>query len=403
MEISHCINIIKELLQILNHANNSIASIEREDNLPVIKIKFEQLSRDVKRNINSLELYVPQIKTDFEKRVVMEGIDNLYDEFCKFDVDLLLSYLSKIGLNEKMLDFWDSSCLDKEREKESSNSQIPLTDITEQIKWKLFIPQIFRRLFGYNQQIEDTRKSLEDAKRRINNFMDITKEFRNEFKRILLVYDFIEEKLSVNDRIYLPLINDNEEINEDNLVDLGETGKNKPGAKEKIWMKGDLRQLSMRDVEILLNELYNKTNNLLFKDVEGIQRSKYNNIWASIVFYSAKTIGYVDPDDKPGQPYEKTMKKILSNVSRNTIADYYQCIDKFFSVENEEIRENMLQKYPSLNDLEIKLVINNLSNKLGISYSKCNFLCANNKRIEELIEVISLELEKFVQIELQKL
>lgn len=393
MEFKSCNDILKELKQILFDANSSVLEMgKKNNNLTIIKMNFEQLSREVNSKMNSFDSMIRLLKTNFEREFILNEIDKLYDDFCKFDIDILLSYLKKNDLHEKELKSLEYLYMDKGNVQESNNILESFPTNPKTNIWEFILPKKVRLFIWGKERIATAQKSLNASKKQIENFMDITKRFRYEFKRILIFYDFIEEEISKENRLCLPpkTANDKSDNNSEE--------KKKPGPKEKIWMKGKLGQLSECDIEIILNEIYNKTKNFLFKDVEGIQRSKYNNIWSAIVFYSAKRIGFVEPDDKPGQPYEKTIKKVISNVSRNTIADYYHCIEKFFSTTNNTITDKMQETYSSLSEIEIKLVINKISEQFGVSPSKSHFIIANYKRIDELIETISYEFEKQTEI-----
>lgn len=395
MELKSCNDILKELKQILFDANSSISEMDKkDDNLTLIKITFGQLSREVNSKMNSFESKICLLRTNFEREFILNEIDKLYDEFCKFDIDILLSYLKQIGIYEKELKSLEYLYLDKDMDLDlGSNDKLSLLWINiERNTLEYILPKKLVSLIWGKKRIVKAKNTLDTTKKQIANFLDTTKRFREEFKRILIIYDFIEEEISKENRLCLPLESTSDKLDNDS----GE--KKRPGPKEKVWMKGKLSKLSESDVEMVLNEIYNITKNFLFKDVEGIQRSKYNNIWAAIVFYSAKRIGFVNPEDKPGQPYEKTIKKIISNVSRNTIADYYHCIDKFFSTTNDAIINNMQETYSSFSEADIKIIINKISEQFGIPPSKSHFFIANYKRIYDLIETICYEFEKQTEI-----
>ena len=96
MEFKSCNDILKELKQILFDANSSVLEMgKKNNNLTIIKMNFEQLSREVNSKMNSFDSMIRLLKTNFEREFILNEIDKLYDDFCKFDIDILLSYLKK--------------------------------------------------------------------------------------------------------------------------------------------------------------------------------------------------------------------------------------------------------------------------------------------------------------------
>lgn len=206
MEFKNCNDILKELNQILFDANSSVSEMEKNDeNLTIIKMNFEQLSREVNSKMNSFDSMIRLLKTNFEREFILNEIDKLYDDFCKFDIDILLSYLKKSGLHEKELKSLEYLYLDKENDQESNNSPWSFPTIPKQNLWEFILPQKVRLLIWGKERIATAQKSLNASKKQIENFMDITKRFRYEFKRILIFYDYIEEEISKENRLCLPL------------------------------------------------------------------------------------------------------------------------------------------------------------------------------------------------------
>lgn len=81
--------------QIISHANKSVSYIEKGKDLRSEEQYFDQLVRDIQDRVNSLTYHIPLISDIEEKKELVELIENIYNEFQRFDKVYIDKYVQK--------------------------------------------------------------------------------------------------------------------------------------------------------------------------------------------------------------------------------------------------------------------------------------------------------------------
>ena len=405
-----CKDKIVELNRMLKHANQSVGYIETGKDLRGEERNFEQLTREVECNVNSLKYHIQQLTELQEKKILIDLIENVLANFRKFDVDILDAYSRKYNDNYAKAEQWKTygNLASKIGEtilfydpQDYLANKVHVTNIPKQMdvsEMKLRgygygISYIVKKIFNY--QKTKKIKKCNVIKTHINNFNRITSEFRcafnnlNGIKNELIVS--LTEDIKEDEQVYSQDMT--------NSIDDNINIKKKPGRTKGEWTSGDLSLLDEAGLIQLMLEIYNKTNNYEFKDVSNIDKESYDAIWAAITYYSALRLNYVNKKYKPNSaPYERTIKNLHLNCSRNTVADYYIYVELYFSVSPvESIKEFIdLAKMNQIEELKKQLkALEHTSTSLSIA--KLEFFAINYNVLcimcEQLTELFTKKLE----------
>lgn len=95
MKMEQCKYCIEEMNKMLDHAHKSATYIEKGKDLRGEERNFEQLTRELQRNINSLKINIKHLVELDEKKQLVGLIDDVYAKYYKFDVDILEVYTRK--------------------------------------------------------------------------------------------------------------------------------------------------------------------------------------------------------------------------------------------------------------------------------------------------------------------
>ena len=399
MEYAYCINRLNKLSQILIHAQKHIRVISSAKGLRLTEITYDQLTRETQSKINDLRINVSSVSGLSNKEAILSRIDDLCEKFSQFDIEITSSVKKKSYkdiLKDYILNHDDDDDDDDDFLSILNDSKIPMLN-------PFNVKGIISNLIQKKKQRKFERR-FKRAQKYIDSFRNVTSEFRLTCQGLYEIYDTLYNDINALKKNLLinPSI-DSPETDDENLFtnDCGmETTIRKRGPKPKTWAKGELEKFNEEEIKWVLLELNAKTNDLPFTEVSNIRKEhQYDNIWAAIVFYSAQIIGYVDPDDKPGQPFETSIKAIDNiEASRNSISDYYKYIKYFFDIKQDRIREKLEQK---LSKDEIKYIAKYIYKETQMSSQKIEFFCLNIKQIAYKIEQITDELKNIVNKKLE--
>lgn len=398
MEYAYCINRLNELSQILIHAQKHIRVISSAKGLRLTEITYDQLTRETQSKINDLRINVSSVSGLSNKEAILSRIDDLCEKFSQFDLEITSS-VKKKSYKDILKDYilnHDDDDDDDDFLSILNDSKIPMLN-------PFNVKGIISNLIQKKKQRKFERR-FKMAQKYIDSFRNVTSEFRLTCQGLYEIYDTLYNDINaLNKNLLINPSIDSSETDDENLFtnDCGmETTIRKRGPKPKTWAKGELEKFNEEEIKWVLLELNAKTNDLPFTEVSNIRKEhQYDNIWAAIVFYSAQIIGYVDPDDKPGQPFETSIKTIDNiEASRNSISDYYKYIKYFFDIKQDRIREKLEQK---LSKDEIKYIAKYIYKETQMSSQKIEFFCLNIKQIAYKIEQIIDELKNIVNKKLE--
>jgi len=403
MEFAYCINRLNELSQILIHAQKHIRVISSAKGLRLTEITYDQLTREAQSKINDLRIKVPLVSRLNNKEDILLRIDDLCEKFSQFDLEITTS-VKKKSYKDILKDYISNHDDDDDDNADDDDDFLSLLNesklpILNPFNIKGFIANLIQK-----RKQRKFERRFKRAQKYIDNFRNVTSEFRLTCQGLYEIYDTLYNDINtISKSVLMSSTIDPSENGYENLFadDSGvETTIKKRGPKPKMWMKGKLENFNEEEIKWILLELNAKTNDLPFKEVNNIRKEhQYDNIWAAIVFYAAQILGYVDPEDKPGQPFETSIKSIDNiEASRNSISDYYKYIKYFFDIEQERVREKLEQK-PSEN--EIDYIVKHIHKETQMSFQKIKFFCFNIKQISYKIEQITDEFTNIVNTKLE--
>ena len=408
-----CKGKIAELNRMLKHANQSVGYIETGKDLRGEERNFEQLTREVERNVNSLKQHIQQLTELQDKKLLVELIENVLANFRKFDVDILDAYCRKYNDNYAKAEQWKTygNIASKIGEtilfydpQDYLTYKVHVTNIPQQMDvsemkfrgYSYGISYIVKKIFNY-QKTKKTKK-CNVIKTHINNFNRITSEFRCAFNNL----NGIKNELIVS--LTKDIKEDEQVYSQDmtNPIDNNINIKKKPGRTKGEWTYGDLSVLDEAALVQLMLELYNNTNNYEFKDVSNIDKESYDAIWAAITYYSALRLNYVNTKYKPNStPYERTIKSLHLNCSRNTVADYYVYVELFFSVPPAESIQEFIDLAKMNQIEELKKQLKTLEHaSTNLSIAKLEFFAINYNTLRIMCEQLTQLFTKKLELKL---
>ena len=401
MEYAYCINSLNELSQILVHAQKHIRVISSARGLRLTEVIYDQLTRETQSKINDLRIKVSLVGELSNKEDLLLRIDELCEKFSQFDLEITTS-VKKKSYKDILKDY-----ISNHDDDEDDNADDDFLGLLNESKLPMLNPFNVKGIITSLMQKRKQRKferRFKRAEKYIDCFRNVTSEFRLTCQGLYEIYDTLYNDINtINKSVLMSSTIDPSENGYENLLtdDNGiETTVKKRGPKPKMWMKGKLENFNEEEIKWILLELNAKTNDLPFEEVNNIRKEhQYDNIWAAIVFYAAQILGYVDPEDKPGQPFETSIKSIDNiEASRNSISDYYKYIKYFFDIEQDHVREKLEQK-PSKN--EIDYITKLIHQKTQMSSQKIKFFSLNIKQISYKIEQITKEFKNIVNTKLE--
>ena len=404
-----CKGKIAELNRMLKHANQSVGYIETGKDLRGEERNFEQLTREVERNVNSLKQHIQQLTELQDKKLLVELIENVLANFRKFDVDILDAYRRKYNDNYAKAEQWkayenlaskiEDTILFDYTQAKSDVTNSPQTMDNSNLKFiggVLGGSYLTKLILNFIKQKDI--KVCDVVKTHINNFNRITSEFRCAFNNL----NGIKNELIVS--LTESIKEDAQMYSQDmtNPIDDNINIKKKPGRTKEKWTSGDLSVLDEAVLIQLMLELYNKTNNYEFKDVSSIDKESYDAIWAAITYYSALRLNYVNTKYKPNStPYERTIKSLHLNCSRNTIADYYVYVELFFSVPPAESIQEFIDLAKMNQIEELKKQLKTLEHaSTNLSIAKLEFFAINYNTLRIMCEQLTQLFTKKLELKL---
>ena len=430
MKMEQCKYCIEEMNKMLDHAHKSATYIEKGKDLRGEERNFEQLTRELQRNINSLKINIKHLVELDEKKQLVGLIDDVYAKYYKFDVDILEVYSRKYNkLYSKVSNlrnyentaidiaynafFYDPFHTNVTNDNDYYLPSVSLeTDIPKpmsqtelKIRGGIFGLSLLAKLLLRGKRKKEERKCV-DVETKINNFNRITSEFRDIFKELKEIKNSLninivqEEDNNLSEEEGLQSQGFASPINE-STTDINEQKTNHRGRNKEDWTSNDLNLLDKKSLTILMMGLCNITNVCNYKEVNGINSKQYDAIWAAIAYFSAKRLGYVNEQCKPNSlPYERTIKTLGLNCTRNTISDYYDYVILFLSHPVSEFCKELMDLADRNELAKLKEKLKSI-NASKYSEAKLQFFAMNHKVINYLCNQLTILFEEEVKKILQ--
>lgn len=425
MNMEQCKYYIEEMSRMLDHAHKSATYIEKGKDLRGEERNFEQLTRELQRNINSLKINIQHLTELDEKKQLVGLIDDAYAKFRKFDMEILEvysrqynEYYSKV----KKLKIYENTASDIAYNAFSHNpfhgksindeyylpnvSLEPMSQTELKMRGGILGFSLFAKLVLREKRKKEERKCV-DIETKINKFNHITSEFRNIFKELVEIKNSLNINIAQEEERELSeeegcQSQDFVSPENESTTDANEQEANHRGRNKEIWTSNDLNLLDEKSLTILMMGLYNKTNACNYKQVNGINNKQYDAIWAAIAYYSAKRLGYVNEKCKPNSSsYERTIKALGLNCTRNTILDYYDYVILFLSHPVSELFKELMD-LADINELaKLKENFKRINEASKYSEAKLQFFAMNHKVINSLCNQLTLLFEEEVKKILQ--
>lgn len=431
MNMEQCKYYIEEMSRMLDHAHKSATYIEKGRDLRGEERNFEQLTRELQRNINSLKINIQHLTELDDKRQLVGLIDNVYAKYRKFDADILEGYsrkcndfysqVNKLQNYEKIASdiafnaFFSSPIYGKATNDDEyyvpcvsleTYKLEPMSKTEENIRSGIFGLSLLAKLLLRRKRKKEEHKCI-DIKTKINNFNRITSEFRYIFKELediknslnINIVQEVEKGVSEEEGCQSQ---DSVSPENESTFDTNEQEASHRGRNKEIWTSNELNLLDEKSLIILMMGLYNKTNTCNYKQVNGINNKQYDAIWAAIAYHSAKRLGYVNEKCKPNSSsFERTIKALGLNCTRNTISDYYDYVILFLSYPVNELFKELMD-LADINELaKLKENLKSINEASKYSEAKLQFFAMNHKVINSLCNQLTLLFEEEVKKKLQ--
>lgn len=430
MNMEQCKYYIEEMSKMLDHAYKSATYIEKGKDLRGEERNFEQLTRELQHNINSLKINIQHLTELDEKKQLVGLIDDAYVKYRKFDMEILEVYsrqhneyyskvkklqnyentASDIAYNAFFHDPFYGKSINDEYYIPNVSSETDTLEPMSQTEFKMrggiFGLSLLAKLVLWRKRKKEEPKCI-DIETKINNFNHITSEFRDIFKELVEIKNSLNINIAQEEERVLSeeegcqsqdfVSSENESTTDANEQEASHRGRNK-----EIWTSNDLSLLDEKSLTILMMGLYNKTNACNYKQVSGINNKQYDAIWAAIAYHSAKRLGYVNEKCKPNSSsFERTIKALGLNCTRNTISDYYDYVILFLSYPVNELFKELMD-LADINELaKLKENLKSINEASKYSDAKLQFFAMNHKVINSLCNQLTLLFEEEVKKKLQ--